>query len=60
MKYFIKILFVVGLLSSLSPASWADRIKDLTTGDVEFSAYFNASAAINNSHAKTSEILRHA
>ena len=29
MKYIIKILFVVGLLSSLSPASWADRIKDL-------------------------------
>ena len=31
MKYLIKILFVFGLLSSLSPAIWADRIKDLTS-----------------------------
>jgi len=31
MKYLTKILFVAGLLSSLSPAIWADRIKDLTS-----------------------------
>ena len=31
MKYGIKILFVVGLLSSICPAIWADRIKDLTS-----------------------------